>query len=84
MLLPPFYGAGHLKIGQIQTALGQFLSFQLVREKMFTDITDIPTFAEIFPFSGSSGEYRMENYFKCVMYEGKKAFGSSVYNKLPF
>ena len=33
MLLPTFYGAGHLKIGQIQTALVQFLSFQLVREK---------------------------------------------------
>lgn len=50
MLLPTFYGAVYLKIGQIQTALGQFLSFQLGREKKFTAITDIPTFTDIFSF----------------------------------
>lgn len=50
MLLPTFYGAVYLRIGQIQTALGQFLSFQLGREKKFTDIIDIPTFTDIFSF----------------------------------
>lgn len=38
---------GQLKSGQTENALGQFISFPLVREKKFTDITDKTIFAEL-------------------------------------
>lgn len=75
MLLPTFYGGGHLKILQTQNAQGHVISFPLVRKKKFTVITDFSSFAEISVFSGSSGEYRIGHYFKCVMYEGKGLLG---------
>lgn len=80
-----FLHGGHLKTGHTSNAVGQLIFFPLVREKKFTDGADIITFAEIPLFSGSSGEYGMERYFKCVKYEGKKkAFQSSTYSRSPF
>lgn len=56
-----FLCGGHLKTDHTPNAIGQLIFFPLVREKKFTDITDIITFAEVPLFSGSSGEHRMES-----------------------